>query len=1013
MTFQFELRLFKSATWTAFLTIGISALLAMPVFAEKGARCIVSRDGKRTPLVKSTTEFGVTLKNANSAKACATRLKSRGFGTLSDIGGKEGLRTRLLTVKSASAKQRHLIMQDADVEDVRSVYHYNGDKSPIISSGKLTVRVQASLNDEALRQLWDDYSVDVVQQNVAGLKNTYLVVPRYGVTDEVLRAEVLAVDPRTVWAQPDFQMPLQMLQVSNPEDPFFSQQWHLENSGAFVGQADADIDVTDAWAVTLGEGIRLGMFDDSCDVLHEDLRDNYIGIGDDVTIANGAPGADDPSPKFLFDDHGTRVMGLAVASANSVGGRGVAPAAQFTASRGLNDAPITSEIASAYTFARQQSVDVHNNSWGFVVRSEVPEVIQDAIDRAFNDGRDLDGAGDNRPRGMVVVFAAGNSAEELNFREEPSTLNTVIGVGASDPFDRLSSFSDFGPEIDVVAPGGDNLGTIVTTDNDDFAYPDSGCNFQGTEICFGKGDDIDPGGLYTKFFNGTSASAPIVSGIAALILSVNPNLSATDVRVILEHTTDKINAAAAAYHGITSRSLQYGYGRVNAGSAVRAAEDSLINGGRTWPERVGNVRAANGQLSWRQNGDRLEFRVLEEMANSQDDTDPILPELRTTDEFLVLSSNDPFDFIPVDGQCYSRLQVGCDSATLAPLPTGVVIHSDDNQSGVGCSFSCLAEGTSACEVNSVHCMKFDASTAKKYFAIYARSTSRRYSFGVAVDSDGVITDEAFIPGASIEPILNPADLGPQISIRVSPRLGVSPLVVRFQGNAFSEFPIADDRTSWDFDLDDDVAVDTSSRIATHTYVVDAGETKTFTARLTMFDVNNNMGFAQSTITVTGPDADDADRATADAGVIAIRIPGVSGSDVDTGVSPFSVVLSLNTSGLPGTLQSIRWDLGDGETADSLFVTHTYINETTRELRLPITARITTLTSASTILTTSISRTITVLPGAGINDGPGDIPRLDGAGATGGGNSGTPCGAVSMLPMFFMLLTLAGYRRLRS
>jgi len=1022
MTFQFDFRFIKSATMMAFFSLGISGFLALPVLAGNGARCMVTRDGKRVPLVKSATEYGVTLKKVALAKGCATRLKIGGLGVLSDIDGKTNAITKLLTVPSTSSKQRMLILQDAAVEDVRHVYYFKDGKVPFISTGQLMVRVNPGLSAVALGQLWDDYSVDVVKENAAGLKHVYLVKPRYGVTDEVLRAEVLAVDKRTVWAQPDFKTPLQQHQASiTPDDPFFSKQWHLENPGTEFGLADADIDATAAWAVTLGDGVRLGMFDDSCDIQHEDLKDNYVGVGDDITIQGNAPGFDDPSPKSLGDNHGTAVMGLAVASANTMGVRGVAPEAHFTASRGLGSVTTFEQIASAYTFARQQNVDVHINSWGFdSALTALPAPIEDAIDTAFNEGRDVDGTGPNRPRGMVVVFSAGNGVfgvgRELEAGQFIATLPTVIGVGASNVFDQVTTYSDFGPEIDVIAPGGDFNGLITTTDNDDLAgYVDPGFNDGGFDSFSGT-LDIDPTGLYHGFFSGTSASCPITAGVAALILSVNPNLTATDVRVILEHTADKVNSTDAAYHGITNRSLRYGYGRINAGLAVKAAQDSLVNSNRSWPERVGDVRISGSQLLWRQNGDRLEFRVLEEIASSVDDTAVILPELRTTDEFLILSSDEPFDFVPVDGECYSRLQLGCgdsNSTPLVPLPTGVVVHSDANQSGVGCSFSCLAEGTAACEANSIHCMNFDASSSKKYFAIYARSKIGRYSFGVAVDSDGVVTDAAFIPGTGGSTSTNPVDLGPQISIRVSPRLGLSPLTVRFQGNGISEFPINNDKTSWDFDIDDDVAVDTSSRIATHTYVVAAGKTKTFTAKLTMFDVNDNIGFAQTTITVTGPDAAEANRGTADAGEISVSLPGATGSDVDTGVSPFSVELSVNTSGLPGTLQSVRWDLGDGTTADSLFVTHTYINETTRELRLPITVRITTVTSGSTILTTSISRTITVLPGAGINDGPGEIPILDGAGASGAGGAGTPCGVVSMLPLFVMVFSLAGYRRLWS
>ena len=96
---------------------------------------------------------------------------------------------------------------------------------------------------------------------------------------------------------------------ATPADTFFGLQWHLNNTGQFIsGTPGADISALEAWAIADGTGVRFGMYDDACDVDHEDLAQNYIGIGQDVTLPLSDPGHTDPRPQ-PGDNHGTRVMG--------------------------------------------------------------------------------------------------------------------------------------------------------------------------------------------------------------------------------------------------------------------------------------------------------------------------------------------------------------------------------------------------------------------------------------------------------------------------------------------------------------------------------------------------------------------------------------------------------------------------------------------------------------------------------------------------------------------------------
>lgn len=974
----YDRRLREAACW---VVAGCWAVyIAAPAMGAE--RYLVRKDGTRIELRAATQEVAVILRDGAAADKAAEHFKSSGIGTVEDFEHAPRARVKRMRIGDAQAVQRSLVAADPHVEEVRRVYYMGGGQVPLVSTGTINLRLRADLSADVQGAVWSDYRLRVVEE-AAGLSNTFVVAPVDEDDDEVLRAQVLAEDHRVLWAEPNFRTPIAQRQVA-PTDEFYAFQWHLNNTRQLGGVIDADIDAPEAWSIATGEGILLGMFDDACDVDHEDLADGYSGTGHNPTLPSTDNSFTDPRPNFFDEAHGTSVMGLAAARANTLGVRGVAFDARFTASRGLSDFLTNAQTASVYTFALQQNVDVHINSWGPAPGIVFPQIIADAIEEAFLNGRDPDGPeGPELPRGMVIVFASGNEGSELDAGVEVATLPTVIGVGASTASDQLASYSNYGPEVDVLAPGGDFPGALMTTtDPTDDVVPF--CNFGGFNFCFGR-SDIDPAGNYTGLFSGTSAACPVAAGVAALILSVNPRLTATDVRIILEQTADRISPSLAQYDGITGRSLRYAYGRINALQAVLAAQQSLTNGGRTWPERVANVRVAGNRVLWQQNGDDLEFREAQDPANP-----PPAP-LRTTDEFLLLESDRDFGFIPEDGRCYDRDQQGCGEAELAALPANVRVLA------VGCGMVCGGTVSAGCVAGAENCVEYAATGAKKFFAVYARNTIGRYSFGVALDNEGGIADTGRLPPSAGAGSGQPGTMqpGPQVTINVTPLSGVSPLTVRFSGNAVTDVPIDNTRTAWDFDINDSITVDATTRTAQHTYVVPAGDRRTFIARLTMYDVDGNAGMAQIAIRVDGASAGTGGGG---GGVrILIGTPGTVGSDIDSGTSPLSVQLSVDTTGLTGTLQSVRWDLGDGTTASSLFVTHTYVNSTGSTLVLPINVTVTTVTSAGVTQSASAARTITILPGSGTGGTPPPNP-IDGVGATPGrgGGAGAICG-LGMVP----------------
>ncbi|HUU83052.1 MAG TPA: S8 family serine peptidase [Phycisphaerae bacterium] len=923
------------------LAVGLSLAIVLAVLPSARADDVFYAGGKAYTLQKSTTELGVLLADDADATQIRAQATIRGAGSMTRIDGdKLTSRYRILRVSGTMPAARRTASSLPGVEWARPVYRFPGCQSPVLSTGRLVVRVAQALTEEELAGLFDDYGLAVVQP-FDGLSDTYVVAPQ-GVpdADEVATAAALYADDRTVYVHPDFAV-LHSSRQSTPQDEYFVRQWHLNNTGQDGGTPGADISVIDAWETTLGEDIRIGMLDDCCDVDHEDLQANYLRIGQDIN-----DGDDDPRPSQKLDRHGTSVMGLMCAAANQAGVRGVAPNARFTVTRGLGFTTY-SATASAFTFARQQEVDVHNNSWGYEASFPTPDIIADAIRTAFKEGRD--------GKGMVIVFASGNGSRETP--EDISSLPTVLAVGATNANDVRASYSNWGDHLDVMGPSGFGeeattlLPLITTTDNtDDAGYAEPGYNIGGLdEFEFPNLPNPD----YTLDFGGTSAASPVVAGVAALVISANPELTASQVRVILEHTAEKVSPAQALYDGVTSRSNQYGYGRVNAAEAVQAAVQAITNGGFTWPDRVSNVTVIGNTLRW-QNG-------------------------AETNTILIVRSNNIFQWTPVYGPEYET------GSEVAP---GVILVFKQSENPRSYDFDDPEAGTA-------------------YFGIYAQNAVGRYSWGVAVDSEGHVTDAGPIDigddgGGDDGGILPIHDI-PQVNIDVTPRDGVSPLVVTFRGNALSNTPIAS--AEWDFG---DGSPPVSERAITHTYTVADRDAQRFIATFSVVDEEGDLGSRSIAIDVSadisggGGGGDGGGGSTASA---ATQITDSFGNEISSGFAPLDVELTVQTSNLPGEFENIFWDLGDGTTASTVTVLHTY----TQPGSFPVQATITTCHASGCSVNSWQTKTpvkfITVL-GSGSAQPPDDGSQDSGTGdedqngalpqpptlSTGRDASGALCGA---------------------
>ncbi|MBD1912969.1 MULTISPECIES: S8 family serine peptidase [unclassified Leptolyngbya] len=364
--------------------------------------------------------------------------------------------------------------------------------------------------------------------------------------------------------------------MTTPNDPLFSQQWHLSNTGQSGGTAGMDLNVLPVWDDYTGRGVRVGVMDDSVEYLHPDLNDNYDTSIDIDTSERD----DDAAPTWYDDIHGTSVAGLIAAEANNgIGGTGVAPDATLAGIR-LDFYDYNFEANASYGFRQMANFDVVNNSWGYSYpfydnfdgKPGMP-FYRDALQYAVENGRG--------GLGTSIVFAAGNSrtwGDNANFHNLNNSRFT-IAVAALTHTGVHTYYSSPGVNLLVSAFGGDTPEDgIVTTDR---------TGYDGY-----SGDD------YTNQFGGTSSAAPMVTGVIALMLEANPNLGYRDVQEILAYSARQVdvdnntwltNGATNWNGGGLHHSSDYGFGLVDARAAVRLAE--------TWTTQHTYSNEAQAQVS--------------------------------------------------------------------------------------------------------------------------------------------------------------------------------------------------------------------------------------------------------------------------------------------------------------------------------------------------------------------------------------------------------------------------------
>ncbi len=356
---------------------------------------------------------------------------------------------------------------------------------------------------------------------------------------------------------------------SRARKAIYRQQWHLKKTKIGEMEIDEHANVAAAHKLTRGAGVTIAIIDDGIDIDHAEFAgENKVVAPRDATLMSN-----NPRPKHADESHGTACAGVACANGTK-GASGVAPLARLLPIRLASGLGSKSE-ADAFIWAAKNGADIISCSWGppdgqWWARHDphhdqvwpIPPSTRLAIDFVTANGRG--------GKGCVVLFAAGNGNESVD-NDGYASYEKVIAVAACNDQGKRSVYSDFGKALWCAFPSND-------FEHSEFNHPapltpgiwtTDRINADGYNV--GKASEGDRKGNYTNSFGGTSSACPGAAGIAALVLSTNPGLKWTEVKDIFRRACDKIDVQAGGYDA-AGHSRLYGYGRLNAHTAVKLAK---------------------------------------------------------------------------------------------------------------------------------------------------------------------------------------------------------------------------------------------------------------------------------------------------------------------------------------------------------------------------------------------------------------------------------------------------------
>lgn len=462
----------------------------------------------------------------------------------------------------------------------------------IYLSDQITIQFATWVDLGKINAITASFSL-IENQPVLGLPNTFIFLVSKQATENPIKItnqlqalpEVLAAEPNIfIQQEPNYQ----------PIDTLYPQQWYLNHNSGSQLAVGSHISVEQAWDITRGvRSVVVAVVDDSFDLHHPDFQ----GIGKIVAPRDLKENDFLPLAGEKETSHGTACAGIAVAEENGQGIVGVAPGCSFMPIRttGFLD---DESIEDIFNWAIDHGASVISCSWGAsAVYFPLSLRQKAAITRAATQGRN--------GKGCVIVFAAGNANRPIdgtiNEQNWPKNIlqgktnwlsgfaihPDVITVAASTSLNKKAAYSNWGENISVCAPS-NNAPPGMWFQETGFVYTQPTINTSLSGLGMFTTDQIGAAGYnpgnFTNNFGGTSSATPVVAGVAALILSANPDLTAQQVNRILQETTDKIVDPEAdpqlglrgGTYDSNGHCIWFGYGKVNAAKAVRAAKQMNI-----------------------------------------------------------------------------------------------------------------------------------------------------------------------------------------------------------------------------------------------------------------------------------------------------------------------------------------------------------------------------------------------------------------------------------------------------
>ncbi len=357
--------------------------------------------------------------------------------------------------------------------------------------GELLIKFKPFADPAVIAQIGQTYGKEIKELKTKGDIKKLIIKDQLNLDSALL--EIKQINTAVEWVEPNYLLTKTANTVQalpTPNDPNFSAQWALENTGQSSGTPAADVRAKAGWASTTGSRSTIvAVIDTGADLNHSDLKNN-LWVNQKET--NGNKNKDDDGNGFVDDEfgwnfvndtpnpqddhgHGTVMAGLIAAEGNNAAGiagvmwqGAVMPLKALDAS----GSGYVSDVVDALDYAIASNVSVINCSFGTAANSQA---LSDAIARTAS-------------AGILVVTSSGNNGQDLqNSPQYPAsyTLNNLITVGATTNLDDLAPFSNYGAAVHVGAPG---VGLISTQ--------------------LGGGYSLN---------TGTSGSAALVAGVAGLL----------------------------------------------------------------------------------------------------------------------------------------------------------------------------------------------------------------------------------------------------------------------------------------------------------------------------------------------------------------------------------------------------------------------------------------------------------------------------------------------------------------